>query len=183
WASRADGFDGWFGPVRATTAAVCLAAVCGLGWMAWRQSSVWHDSVSAWTAMIERNPRFHMGYYNLAAAYKRNGDVDTAVQAYEQAIVLYPHYPEANVNLGNILRQRGDLRGAVQRYRTSLRGRPDFHMAHMNLGSTLIQLGQANEAIPHLERAAAGARKAGDTQRAESIERQLRKMRGRAASP
>ena len=92
----------------------------------------WRDSVSVWSAMVERNPKFWMGYYNLAKAHKRpvpallkqakqaqqDGEHDVAALLredaaqrlrdaeadYREAIRLRPGYPEANVDLGNMIK-------------------------------------------------------------------------------
>ena len=53
------------------TTLASVAAVVGLAMMTTAYCRTWHDSVSLWSAMVDRNPRFHIGYYNLAKAYKR----------------------------------------------------------------------------------------------------------------
>jgi len=110
----------------------------------------WKDSITLWTAMLDRNPAWHMGYYNLAKRYKAKGDMETAERLYLRGIEIYPLYPEANVDLGNLLFDRGDLDGAVDRYERALRGRKDFHMAHYNIARVLMKRGRFDEAGRHL---------------------------------
>ncbi|MFH0983743.1 MAG: tetratricopeptide repeat protein [Planctomycetota bacterium] len=117
---------------RVVSLAVAGGLVVGLAIMSRSYSRVWKDSVSIWSAMVQRNPKFWMGYYNLAKAYKRPGDelwqqagqkartgdpqaaealyreaapwLGLAEANYRKAIELYPTYPEANVDLGNMIK-------------------------------------------------------------------------------
>jgi hypothetical protein len=77
----------------ATAAGLAAAISVGLGVMTWRQVPVWKDSVAVWSAMIERNPRWWMGYYNAAKLYKQPEwfDPPRAMQLYEAAIALNPY--------------------------------------------------------------------------------------------
>jgi cytochrome c-type biogenesis protein CcmH/NrfG len=118
--------------LRVTSLVVGVAVVIGLVVLSRSYCRDWRDSESVWTAMIARNPRFHMGYYNLAKANKRpcnellkraksaeqQGDAETAARLrreaaeryreaadnYRRAIQLNPLYPDANVDLGNMIR-------------------------------------------------------------------------------
>lgn len=117
--------------LRVGSLVVAVAVVIGLGMMSRSYCRDWKDSESVWTAMIERNPKFHMGYYNLAKANKRpcsellkraksaeqQGDEPAAAKLrreaaeryreaadnYRRAIQLNPLYPDANVDLGNMI--------------------------------------------------------------------------------
>jgi len=177
WDSGAAASSGLSG-ARVVILGAGAAASLGLGVMSWRQAAVWHDTVSTWTAMVVRNPDFHMGFYNLAAAYNRNGNVDMAVKMYEEAIRLNPLYPEALVNLGNIHRRRGDSERAVAYYLTALQGRKNFHMALMNLADVLGGMGRCAEARQYLATALEEALHSNERddreQRAPQIEQRLR---------
>lgn len=165
---------------RVATILVSVAAIVGLATMTTAYCRTWHDSVSLWSAMVERNPRFHMGYYNLAKAYKRGKKKDEAERIYRKAIELYPNYPEANVDLGNMLLAAGELDAARERYETALRGRPGFHMAYLNLGSLMLKKKNPAEAVRYFELAAAGAEKARDTSRLKGIRTKLERARKQA---
>jgi tetratricopeptide (TPR) repeat protein len=51
---------------------------------------------------------------NLGIALFDNGQLDQAIAAYRQAIVLNPNYPEACLNLGNALTVQGKLDEAIK---------------------------------------------------------------------
>lgn len=158
---------------RTSLLAVAGLAAAGLGTMSAFQSRVWKDSESVWTAMVTRNPRFHMGFYNLAAAKNRNGKPDEAITCYQEAIRLNTLYPEAHVNLGNIYRRRGELQKAVDHYLKALQGRPNFHMALMNLADVYEQMGRADEAVQSLETARDEARNSNERDDRETRPQQI----------
>jgi len=117
---------------RAIVVVIALGIVAGLRAQTRAYCGDYEDSVSLWSAMVERNPRYHMGYYNLAKANKRpcrnllqrarqaerEDDTETAARLhreaseryraaeknYRKAIELYPLYPDANVDLGNMIK-------------------------------------------------------------------------------
>jgi len=168
--------------LRAAALLTGLTVAALLGSRTAQYCRAWHDSVSLWTAMIERNPRFHMGFYNLAKAYKRNGDLPTAEQMYRRAIELYPTYPQANVDLGNMMRAAGRPDDAERHYRDALRGRPGYHMAYMNLGYLRMSQKRTAEAIRCFELAEADAAAAGAQDRLPAIRRQLADLRAKSAA-
>lgn len=75
---------------------------------------------------------FEEGY-----AAQENGDTDTAIEAYRQAINLDTGFCDAMDNLGLLLRQQGRVEEAIEWYRKSLALAPDNPVAHMNLGVAL----------------------------------------------
>ena len=185
--------------LRGGALAAGLAAVLGLGMMSRSYCRDWRDSESVWTAMIERNPRYHMGYYNLAKANKRpcrsllrqarqaerEGDSETVAKLRREANERYrtaeANY-DANVDLGNMIRQGkapGGLEKAMEHYRTALRGRPGFHMAHLNLAYGFMQMKDYGKAIEHLKLAEADAIRAGQQKRLPSIHRVLAEARAK----
>ncbi|RIK68046.1 MAG: hypothetical protein DCC65_04235 [Planctomycetota bacterium] len=168
-------------PGRLLGTAVASAAIA-LSVMTWRQCGVWRDSIRLWQAMIDRNPEWQMGYYNLAKRYKANSDLAEAERLYRRAIELWPTYPEANVDLGNMLFSRGDLDGAERHYRMSLQGRKDFHMAHYNLGRLFLKRGQREAAYRHFKAAEADAMKK-DPSKLAMIRRQLARLESRGGAP
>jgi hypothetical protein len=131
----------------------CIAVLLLLGGQARAHGRNWSDSISLWSAMIQRNPSWRMGRYNLAKRYKARGDVDTAERLYREAIAMYEFYPEANVDLGNMLQARGEYDEALARYRAALRGQKEFHMALYNMGRVYIALDEPQQALDYLERA------------------------------
>lgn len=172
----------------ASAAAVLICA--GLGVMTWRLIPVWRDSISVWTAMVERNPTWWMGYYNLAKPWKEKpGGREMARKYYEKAIFLYPNYPEANIDLGNMYKTEGKLDIARKHYEASLRGRPGFHMALFHLATIEAAEGKLDSALQKLIAADADARKLKETHRYGMIAAEIARVqalidaRNRGAPP
>ncbi|CAM1296549.1 Uncharacterised protein g1588 [Pycnogonum litorale] len=73
-------------------------------------------------------------HYNIAKTAADNGDKNTAVFQYSEAIKLNPDYDQALNNLANILKDNGQLDDAERLLLSAIYIRPDFAAAWMNLG-------------------------------------------------
>lgn len=71
-----------------------------------------------------------------------DGNAESALAIYQQAIAIAPESSRAHLNAGNALRLLGRPEEAVVRYRRSLELNPDFAGAHLNLGNVLISTGE-----------------------------------------
>jgi protein O-mannosyl-transferase len=74
---------------------------------------------------------------------------------WHHAVLVDPTCARCQGNLGNALRDRAP-HAAVAPLRQAVALRPDMPHLHANLGLVLLTLGRPTEALPHLERAAAG---------------------------
>lgn len=86
-------------------------------------------------------------YFNLALAMEKDGRLDEAASAYQQALTLKPSYIEAQSNLGNVWRVQGKLHDAAQAFQAVLRINPRSVEAHNNLGVILKEQGDRDGAI------------------------------------
>jgi tetratricopeptide (TPR) repeat protein len=134
------------------------AAVIGLlllmlGVLTWRQSAIYHDVVTLYTATLAKNPGCWMAHYNLGIALHDQAETDQAITHYRQAIALRSNYAEAHYNLGRLLAEKGELSDAVIHYEKALAINPADAEAHNNLGATLFQSGRIDDAIPHYQKA------------------------------
>jgi tetratricopeptide (TPR) repeat protein len=121
--------------------------------LTWRQTAVYHNLVTLYTATLAKNPGCWMAHYNLGIALNEQGDADGAIAHYRQAIELRPGYGEAHYNLGRLLAQKGQLDGAVAHYERALQIHPADAEAHNNLGATLFASGRVDEAIAQYRKA------------------------------
>jgi Flp pilus assembly protein TadD, contains TPR repeats len=134
------------------TAGTCLLLLVVL---TWRQTAVYHDLVTLYTATLTRNPGCWMAQYNLGIALNEQGDTDGAIAHYRQALDLRPSYGEAHYNLGRLLVQKGQVDEAIPHYEKALEINPADAEAHNNLGATLFASGRVDEAIAHYRKALA----------------------------
>ena len=65
------------------------------------------------TALIERDAKDAVAYYNRASAYQTKGDVDRAIADYNQAVTLKPDYAAAYENRARVFASKGDYTRAV----------------------------------------------------------------------
>ncbi|MFQ5849007.1 MAG: tetratricopeptide repeat protein [Candidatus Binatia bacterium] len=93
------------------------------------------------------------GYNNLGNALAKQGSIDQAVEAYQQALQVEPRYAPAHYNLGNLFARQGKLNEAMHHYQEAVRILPDFAEAHNNLGNVLAKRDELEEAIQHFRRA------------------------------
>jgi protein O-mannosyl-transferase len=146
-ASQKLALRGWV--ARAGGPAVLLT----LGVLSWRQGSVYTSEETYYQAILSGNPGCAGAHSNLAAALASRGQIDEAIQHYEEALRLEPDLPEAHNNLGAILDDRGQIDEAIRHYEEALRLKADYPEAHNNLAITLRGRGRIDEAILHYEEA------------------------------
>jgi tetratricopeptide (TPR) repeat protein len=126
-----------------------------LVFLTWRQTAVYQNLVTLYTATLTKNPGCWMAHYNLAIALNDQGDADDAIAHYRQAVELRPSYAEAHYNLGRLLVQKDQLNEAIAHYEKALEINPADAEAHNNLGTTLFASGRVDEAIAHYRKALA----------------------------
>jgi tetratricopeptide (TPR) repeat protein len=135
-----------------------LAATSGiflllLAFLTWRQTGVYHDLITLYTATLRNNPSCWMAHYNLGIALGEHGKADEAIAHYQHAIELRPSYAEAHYNLGRLLAQKGQLDDAVSHYEKALEINPADAEARNNLGVTLFGMGRVDDAIAQYQSA------------------------------
>jgi len=143
---------------RSATSMTPLVGICGvlllaLVFLTWRQTAVYHNLVTLYTATLTKNPGCWMAHYNFGIALNDQGDADGAIAHYRQAVALRPSYAEAHYNLGRLLAQKGQLDEAIVHYEKALEINPADAEAHNNLGATLFANRRVDEAIAHYRKA------------------------------
>jgi predicted O-linked N-acetylglucosamine transferase (SPINDLY family) len=84
---------------------------------------------------------------------KEQGDYDSAIAAFEQALKIDPHNLEALNDLGLCLHESGELHKSLDCFRRAANLKPDSPATLTNLGLVLSSLGQFDSAIRHLRTA------------------------------
>ncbi len=77
-----------------------LVMLCA--WLARQQTTVWYDSYALFSHAIRAQPRDPVGYVNLGARYKMDGDLKRAVHFYTKAIEIAPNDYIARHNLAHV---------------------------------------------------------------------------------
>jgi tetratricopeptide (TPR) repeat protein len=134
---------------------LCGILLLTLGVLTWRQSAIYHNVITLYTATLAKNPACWMAHYNLGIALRDQGETDRAITHYRQAVALRPNYAEAHYNLGRLLVEKGQFDDAVTHYEKALATNPADAEVHNNLGATLFVTGRLDDAIAHYEKALA----------------------------
>ena len=82
-----------------------------------------------------------------------NTDVDGAIEAYGQAIVVAPDFTNAYLNLGALLCETGECDEAVRLYAKAIEHRPNEPLLYFNRGVALEDLNRFAEALASYDKA------------------------------
>ena len=139
-------------PSRARTLAfVCLIAAVDTGAQtnAWRRclADTSPRAIDACTSVISLNPHNDGAFVNRGIAYRRIGDVDSAIRDYDEAIRLNPQAADAFNNRGNAFRTRDEPERAIRDYDEAIRLDPHYAHAFNNRGIIFLERGDADRAI------------------------------------
>ena len=110
------------------------------------QKGGYADAAHLIVAAIKLNNRIPAYHCNLGNAYKRMGQLDAAIAAYQQAVLLDPGFEVAYSNMGNAFKDQAKLADAIESYRKALALKPDFHVGYYNLGVAYMEQGRLVDA-------------------------------------
>jgi len=87
--------------------------------------------------IINLNPKYTDGYYNLANIFNKLNLEDKAIENYIKVIELNNNYFKAHNNLGNIYRKKGLNKKAIECYLSTLEINSNYKVAYYNLAGAL----------------------------------------------
>ena len=141
-------------PARRRIAGLVAAAACGvLAVLAWRQSRLWHDTVTLMEHTVEVTPFNLYARSQLAQAYMARGDSARAQALYEEVLRAKPGIAQVQINLGVLAAERRDFATAIARYREGLAVDPASFEGWNNLAAALLEERRAAEAVEALGQA------------------------------
>lgn len=149
--------------VRRDVTGICLTTMLlTLAVLSWRQTYIWHDSISLWTRAATLNPRNDVATYNLGVALGDAGREDEAIARYEETLVLVPDHALARRNRDILVANRAEheaaelaslnrFQDAIARYEEALQLDPTRVHARAGRGIALSRLQRWSEAAGDLE--------------------------------
>ena len=137
----------WLAPAAALVLLATLAVAT------WRQSRLYTDPRTLYTATLDRNPDCFLCLNNLGLMAFDEGRMEDAIAQYERALAVKPDHGEIHNNLGNALFQAGRVPEALAHYEEAVRRAPTYVFAHNNLANALAYAGRLDEAKGHYETA------------------------------
>lgn len=101
----------------------------------------------------QENRKQALAYYQQGVTLQRQGQLEAAIAAYQEAIRFNPNLAEAHLNMGVALAAQGKLQEAIAAYQEAIRANPNLAEAHHNLGNSLALQGKLTEAIQEYQAA------------------------------
>ncbi len=139
-------------PVAASLAgALVVALIIGC----WRQIPIWHDDLSLWQAVVERDPDSLVGLCGRGKAWITRGQVDNAIADYRRVIAVNPNLAEARADLGQFLIAAGRNREAADELSRALETHPNPAAVWSDLGVALERAGDPAAAADAFRRSIA----------------------------
>jgi tetratricopeptide (TPR) repeat protein len=138
------------GPACGAAAALVLAALTSCAWV---QTAYWRNSEALWSHAMDCTSGNWYAFNGLGNILKDRGDLNGAVDYYQQALKLCPDHVASLTNMGIVARKQGRLKEALDYYHRALALDPTYVQAYNNLGNAESELGHVEEAIHYYEKA------------------------------
>ena len=124
-------------PIAVASLLLVAATCCSI--LTWRQSQIWRNSISLWTACLEADPDSFRGHEQLALALLVDEQIDEALTESQIALRYIENRSLGGTytTLGCAQLFSGDIESAVKNLREAIRIRPDDYRALINLGYAL----------------------------------------------
>jgi tetratricopeptide (TPR) repeat protein len=132
---------------RPAAAALVTLILLGLGVQTFRQTGVWHDTMTLWTHVLSIEPDNYVALNNRGPERAARGDADGALADYDLAVRLNPAHVEAYTNRGAARHAKGDLDGALADFNQALRLNPRDTNAYVNRGDVRHAQGDLDGAL------------------------------------
>jgi tetratricopeptide (TPR) repeat protein len=135
------------------TAAVCLLIACG--WGVHERNQVWHTEESLWLDVTEKSPHNGRGLMNYGLTQMSKGEIRTALDYFERALVYTPNYATLEINLGIANGSLNRDQQAETHFRRAIELAPGDAQTHFYYGRWLWGKRRASETLGELRIAAA----------------------------
>jgi protein O-mannosyl-transferase len=112
----------------------------------WNQIHYWNNDQSVFQHALDTTTGNYTAHYNLGYALSKQGDLDGAINHYQEALRLQPNLYETHNNLALVLARKGDVDAAIAEYRAALLLQPNMPQAHNSLGFALATKGDIDAA-------------------------------------
>lgn len=86
-------------------------------------------------------------YFTVGTVLKREGELNTAILAFKEAIARQDAPPEYFYNLANTLMEIGDAHQAITYYQDAIKLHPKNNLAYNNLGNAFREIGDLENAV------------------------------------
>jgi tetratricopeptide (TPR) repeat protein len=116
------------------------------------------NAIKAWQELLDDEPRFAQGHYNLGVLYDKLEMIPEATDHYERAVRLVEEHDNEkaaqskyNLNLGGAYLRRGLEHEAEAALAITIRFDPYNALAHYNMSAALLAQGNHDDALLHAD--------------------------------
>ena len=112
-----------------------------------KRCDVWQDSLSLWNNVLEQFPKVSVALNNRGNVYgKEMGQLDIALDNFNQSILYDPNYENAYSNRGIVYCMKSKFDLAIQDFNKAIELKPGYVEALQNRGIAFAQTGQVDKA-------------------------------------
>ena len=111
------------------------------------------ESLEAIEGLINEYPKESILLNICGVIYKSTGQLEMAIQSFEQAIKITSDFADAHYNLGLTLQELNQLDAAVKSYEMTLSIQSNYAKAHNNLGIVFKELGKIDDSVKSYQQA------------------------------
>ncbi|MDT8297687.1 MAG: tetratricopeptide repeat protein, partial [Spirochaetaceae bacterium] len=105
------------------------------------------EAEKSWRRVLEIDEDNAEAWNNLGVLYRRRGDIDTALDAFQEARQRAPDRPDIPYNIGNLQKSAGRTDEAIAAYNQSIEIDPGYAPAYNNLGTIYESRKQRDRAM------------------------------------
>ena len=107
------------------------------------------------STLLQQFPKSSFLYNICGVVYKKLGQLDASIEAFNKAIAIKPDYAEAYCNMGNALQEQDKLEKAIGSYNKAIAIKPEYADPYNNMGNALQEQGKLEEALEAYNKAIA----------------------------
>lgn len=135
---------------------LCLIAplAFALGLLTVQRNALYASSLDMWRDVLSKRPRNPRALLVLGNDALQHGDLKTAREDFERAIVAQKDFHEAHASMAELLLAEGKPREAAAEFRRALELNPRHVKSHLGLYGILLKSGKPGEAIQSLSKSA-----------------------------
>lgn len=134
--------------------AAALSMYCAfLGYTTIERNTVWRNSESLWTNVLEQFPQAVTAYLNRGSYYQVKGEAERALADFNAGLALNPNHVPLLSNRCDVFKKLGRLQEAIEDCGKAISLAPTVEIVYTNRGIAYAKLGKSREAFLDFEKA------------------------------